>query len=222
MKRVYWQWPECFWLVSLISAGTTVPVLAVYRTLEEEIFNDDLRIGSRRDQYSDFQSSLTAHMTEIIRGSSGPRWELDFDDETTHYTFHMAEDKWQDGELWQQRINLLLKRSWIPKIVLRMHPTTRRRSINVIDDHCWVPSWGQKRCIPWLYDNGSSFPRFAWRRYRDLWFSVIRVGNTFIHKIESWGWGQITLVKNEGWLPRVSLPLIKLAQDRTDYQESTS
>ena len=116
--------------VSLVSAGTTVPVLADEETTLVYGSGDYTRINPAMDEHGEINilifNGLTAHDgdNQVVPGLA-ESW--DFDDATNTYTFHMAEDaKWQDGEPVQQTmLNLRSKLSWIRKTVLRMHQTTK-------------------------------------------------------------------------------------------------
>ena len=88
--------------VSLVSAGTTVPVLADEETTLVYGSGDYTRINPAMDEHGEINilifNGLTAHDgdNQVVPGLA-ESW--DFDDETNTYTFHMAEDaKWQDGE----------------------------------------------------------------------------------------------------------------------------
>ena len=88
--------------VSLVSAGTTVPVLAEEETTLVYGSGDYTRINPAMDEHGEINilifNGLTAHDgdNQVVPGLA-ESW--DFDDETNTYTFHMAEDaKWQDGE----------------------------------------------------------------------------------------------------------------------------
>ena len=88
--------------VSLVSAGTTVPVLADEETTLVYGSGDYTRINPAMDEHGEINilifNGLTAHDgdNQVVPGLA-ESWE--FDDATNTYTFHMAEDaKWQDGE----------------------------------------------------------------------------------------------------------------------------
>ena len=88
--------------VSLVSAGTTVPVLAEEETTLVYGSGDYTRINPAMDEHGEINilifNGLTAHDgdNQVVPGLA-ESWE--FDDATNTYTFHMAEDaKWQDGE----------------------------------------------------------------------------------------------------------------------------
>ena len=88
--------------VSLVSAGTTVPVLADEETTLVYGSGDYTRINPAMDEHGEINilifNGLTAHDgdNQVVPGLA-ESWK--FDDATNTYTFHMAEDaKWQDGE----------------------------------------------------------------------------------------------------------------------------
>ena len=109
--------------VSLVSAGTTVPVLADEETTLVYGSGDYTRINPAMDEHGEINilifNGLTAHDgdNQVVPGLA-ESWE--FDDATNTYTFHMAEDLLQ-----QTMLNLRSKLSWIRKMVLRMHQTTK-------------------------------------------------------------------------------------------------
>ena len=116
--------------VSLVSAGTTVPVLADEETTlvyGAEIIPESTRLWTNMAR-SIFWSlnGLTAHDgdNQVVPGLA-ESWE--FDDATNTYTFHMAEDaKWQDGEpVTADDVKFTIEAIMDPEMVLRMHQTTK-------------------------------------------------------------------------------------------------
>lgn len=81
--------------VSLVSAGTTVPVLADEETTLVYGSGDYTRINPAMDEHGEINilifNGLTAHDgdNQVVPGLA-ESW--DFDDATNTYTFHMAED----------------------------------------------------------------------------------------------------------------------------------
>ena len=116
--------------VSLVSAGTTVPVLADEETTLVYGSGDYTRINPAMDEHGEINilifNGLTAHDgdNQVVPGLA-ESWE--FDDATNTYTFTWQ--KMLNGRmanlLQQTMLNLRSKLSWIRKMVLRMHQTTK-------------------------------------------------------------------------------------------------
>ena len=88
--------------VSLVSAGTTVPVLADEETTLVYGSGDYTRINPAMDEHGEINilifNGLTAHDgdNQVVPGLA-KSWE--FDEDTCTYTFHLEENvKWHDGE----------------------------------------------------------------------------------------------------------------------------
>ena len=130
MKKGFLTMAGMLLTVSLVSAGTTVPVLADEETTLVYGSGDYTRINPAMDEHGEINilifNGLTAHDgdNQVVPGLA-ESW--DFDDATNTYTFHMAEDaNGRMANLLQQTMsNLPSKLSWIRKTVLRMHRTTK-------------------------------------------------------------------------------------------------
>ena len=127
--------------VSLVSAGTTVPVLAEEETTLVYGSGDYTRINPAMDEHGEINilifNGLTAHDGEnqVVPGLA-ESW--DFDDETNTYTFHMAEDaKWQDGEpVTAEDVKFTIEAIMDPENGSENAPNYEDvEEINVIDDH---------------------------------------------------------------------------------------
>ena len=127
--------------VSLVSAGTTVPVLAEEETTLVYGSGDYTRINPAMDEHGEINilifNGLTAHDgdNQVVPGLA-ESW--DFDDETNTYTFHMAEDaKWQDGEpVTAEDVKFTIEAIMDPENGSENAPNYEDvEEINVIDDH---------------------------------------------------------------------------------------
>ena len=127
--------------VSLVSAGTTVPVLAEEETTLVYGSGDYTRINPAMDEHGEINilifNGLTAHDgdNQVVPGLA-ESW--DFDDETNTYTFHMVEDaKWQDGEpVTAEDVKFTIEAIMDPENGSENAPNYEDvEEINVIDDH---------------------------------------------------------------------------------------
>ncbi len=126
--------------VSLVSAGTTVPVLAEEETTLVYGSGDYTRINPAMDEHGEINilifNGLTAHDgdNQVVPGLA-ESW--DFDDETNTYTFHMAEDaKWQDGEPVTAEdvkftIEAIMDPENIDKIVFKIVPDDNAKALQL-------------------------------------------------------------------------------------------
>ena len=149
--------------VSLVSAGTTVPVLAEEETTLVYGSGDYTRINPAMDEHGEINilifNGLTAHDgdNQVVPGLA-ESW--DFDDETNTYTFHMVEDaKWQDGEpVTAEDVKFTIEAIMDPENGSENAPNYEDvEEINVIDDHTVEFKLEDKNvAFLGLYDNGSS------------------------------------------------------------------
>ena len=116
--------------VSLVSAGTTVPVLADEETTLVYGSGDYTRINPAMDEHGEINilifNGLTAHDgdNQVVPGLA-ESWKLMMQQIPTHSTWQKMLNGRMANLLQQTMLNLRSKLSWIRKMVLRMHQTTK-------------------------------------------------------------------------------------------------
>ena len=190
--------------VSLVSAGTTVPVLADEETTLVYGSGDYTRINPAMDEHGEINilifNGLTAHDgdNQVVPGLA-ESW--DFDDETNTYTFHMAEDaKWQDGEpVTAEDVKFTIEAIMDPENGSENAPNYEDvEEINVIDDHTVAFKLEDKNVAFLDYMTMAVLPKHLLEgedmQTSDFFRAPVGTGP---YKLESWDVGQsITLVKN--------------------------
>ena len=210
--------------VSLVSAGTTVPVLAEEETTLVYGSGDYTRINPAMDEHGEINilifNGLTAHDGEnqVVPGLA-ESW--DFDDETNTYTFHMAEDaKWQDGEpVTAEDVKFTIEAIMNPENGSENAPNYEDvEEINVIDDHTVAFKLEDKNVAFLDYMTMAVLPKHLLEgedmQTSDFFRNPVGTGP---YKIESWDEGQaITLVKNEDYFkgePSIDKIVFKIVPD---------
>ena len=193
--------------VSLVSAGTTVPVLADEETTLVYGSGDYTRINPAMDEHGEINilifNGLTAHDgdNQVVPGLA-ESWE--FDDATNTYTFHMAEDaKWQDGEpVTADDVKFTIEAIMDPENGSENAPNYEDvEEINVVDDHTVAFKLEDKNVAFLDYMTMAVLPKHLLEgedmQTSDFFRNPVGTGP---YKIESWDEGQaITLVKNEDY-----------------------
>ena len=116
--------------VSLVSAGTTVPVLADEETTLVYGSGDYTRINPAMDEHGEINilifNGLTAHDgdNQVVPGLA-EAGNLMMQQIPTHSTWQKMLNGRMANLLQQTMLNLRSKLSWIRKMVLRMHQTTK-------------------------------------------------------------------------------------------------
>ena len=210
--------------VSLVSAGTTVPVLAEEETTLVYGSGDYTRINPAMDEHGEINilifNGLTAHDgdNQVVPGLA-ESW--DFDDETNTYTFHMAEDaKWQDGEpVTAEDVKFTIEAIMDPENGSENAPNYEDvEEINVIDDHTVAFKLEDKNVAFLDYMTMAVLPKHLLEgedmQTSDFFRNPVGTGP---YKIESWDEGQaITLVKNEDYFkgePSIDKIVFKIVPD---------
>ena len=210
--------------VSLVSAGTTVPVLAEEETTLVYGSGDYTRINPAMDEHGEINilifNGLTAHDgdNQVVPGLA-ESW--DFDDETNTYTFHMAEDaKWQDGEpVTAEDVKFTIEAIMDPENGSENAPNYEDvEEINVIDDHTVAFKLEDKNVAFLDYMTMAVLPKHLLEgedmQTSDFFRNPVGTGP---YKIESWDEGQaITLVKNEDYFkgePSIDKVVFKIVPD---------
>lgn len=210
--------------VSLVSAGTTVPVLAEEETTLVYGSGDYTRINPAMDEHGEINilifNGLTAHDgdNQVVPGLA-ESW--DFDDETNTYTFHMVEDaKWQDGEpVTAEDVKFTIEAIMDPENGSENAPNYEDvEEINVIDDHTVAFKLEDKNVAFLDYMTMAVLPKHLLEgedmQTSDFFRNPVGTGP---YKIESWDEGQaITLVKNEDYFkgePSIDKIVFKIVPD---------
>ena len=210
--------------VSLVSAGTTVPVLADEETTLVYGSGDYTRINPAMDEHGEINilifNGLTAHDgdNQVVPGLA-ESWE--FDDATNTYTFHMAEDaKWQDGEpVTADDVKFTIEAIMDPENGSENAPNYEDvEEINVVDDHTVEFKLEDKNVAFLDYMTMAVLPKHLLEgedmQTSDFFRNPVGTGP---YKIESWDEGQaITLAKNEDYFkgePSIDKIVFKIVPD---------
>ena len=210
--------------VSLVSAGTTVPVLAEEETTLVYGSGDYTRINPAIDEHGEINilifNGLTAHDgdNQVVPGLA-ESW--DFDDETNTYTFHMAEDaKWQDGEpVTAEDVKFTIEAIMDPENGSENAPNYEDvEEINVIDDHTVAFKLEDKNVAFLDYMTMAILPKHLLEgenmQESDYFRNPIGTGP---FKLAKWDEGQqIVLAKNEDYFAgpaKIDAVVFKIVSD---------